>query len=174
MSFRLLPLNPCPLATPWMFRLKCGPFGAPLPVPALAVRTDTASSVATTVIADSAAFLMAFSLLALLVDRSRRGRPQPLTLGSKLASVAGATPRTGDPGQNRVRASVPHGDRRRGAAHAGRCRRGDRGVLPTHGWGKRREPTALPARARGGSARGHGCRRPRDRLRRREGLRRLP
>src|SRR6478735_3177887 len=82
-----------------MFRLKCGPFGAPLPVPALAVRTDTASSVATTAIAESAAFLMAFSLLALLVDRSRRGRPQPLTLGSNRAFVPGAMPRTGDPGR---------------------------------------------------------------------------
>src|SRR5260221_12706940 len=30
MSFLLLPLKPCPLATPWMLRLKCGPLGAPL------------------------------------------------------------------------------------------------------------------------------------------------
>jgi hypothetical protein len=49
MSFWLLPLNPCPLATPWMLRSKCGPLGAPLPVlvvpaRALGIASVTAAS----------------------------------------------------------------------------------------------------------------------------------
>src|SRR5262249_50697352 len=49
MSFLLLPFQPCPLATPWMFRLKCGPLGALFPV-AVAIPTLAAAMAAPMVI----------------------------------------------------------------------------------------------------------------------------